>query len=158
MTLQKALPNSLSRGRSGEKVGARAKKGSIRAGRQDAAERQSTVPAGFLGTPNGRAEGGGHGSLAPMSSVRSGPQSSWGVGRLARPGRIEYRLMRESIVKEYRRGRLGRLDVCDAQPELLRVAKNLGGRPIPSARSASTNSLCTSCSRSDPGYLPVDFP
>jgi hypothetical protein len=34
--------------------------------------------------------------------------------------------MRESIVKEYRRGRLGRLDVCDAQPELLRVAKNLG--------------------------------
>ena len=34
--------------------------------------------------------------------------------------------MRESIVKEYRRGRLGRVDVCDAQPELLRVAKNLG--------------------------------
>ena len=34
--------------------------------------------------------------------------------------------MRESIVKEYRRGRLGRPDVCDAQPELLRVAKNLG--------------------------------
>jgi len=45
---------------------------------------------------------------------------------LPRPGRIEYRLIRESIVKEYRRGRLGRLDVCDAQPELLRVAKNLG--------------------------------
>jgi hypothetical protein len=34
--------------------------------------------------------------------------------------------MRESIVKEYRRGRLGRLEVCDAQPELLRVARNLG--------------------------------
>jgi hypothetical protein len=34
--------------------------------------------------------------------------------------------MRESILKEYRRGRVGRLDVCDAQPELLRVAKNLG--------------------------------
>ena len=34
--------------------------------------------------------------------------------------------MRESIVREYRRGRLGRLDVCDAQPELLRVARNLG--------------------------------
>jgi len=34
--------------------------------------------------------------------------------------------MRESIVKEYRRGRLGRPEVCDAQPELLRVAKNLG--------------------------------
>ena len=34
--------------------------------------------------------------------------------------------MRESIVKEYRRGRLGRPEVCDAQPELLRVARNLG--------------------------------
>jgi hypothetical protein len=34
--------------------------------------------------------------------------------------------MRESIVREYRRGRLGRPDVCDAQPELLRVARNLG--------------------------------
>ena len=53
-----------------------------------------------------------------MPSVRSGSQSSWGVGGLPRLGRIEYRLMRESIVKEYRRGRLGRLDVCDAQPEL----------------------------------------
>jgi len=39
---------------------------------------------------------------------------------------VEYRLVRESIVREYRRGRLGRTDVCDAQPELLRVAKNLG--------------------------------
>jgi hypothetical protein len=34
--------------------------------------------------------------------------------------------MRESIVKDYRKGRLSRPDVCDAQPELLRVAKNLG--------------------------------
>jgi hypothetical protein len=34
--------------------------------------------------------------------------------------------MRESTVREFRRGRLGRLDVCDAQPELLRVARNLG--------------------------------
>jgi hypothetical protein len=34
--------------------------------------------------------------------------------------------MRESMVREYRRGRLGRLEICDAQPELLRVARNLG--------------------------------
>jgi hypothetical protein len=34
--------------------------------------------------------------------------------------------MRESTVREYRRGRLGKLEVCDAQPELLRVARNLG--------------------------------
>jgi len=61
-----------------------------------------------------------------VSSLRSGPQSSWGVGGPSRPGRIEYRLIRESILREYRRGRLGRPEVCDAQPELLRVAKNLG--------------------------------
>ncbi len=41
-------------------------------------------------------------------------------------GQIEYRLARDSTIREFRRGRLSRLDVCDAQPELLRVAKNLG--------------------------------
>lgn len=59
-------------------------------------------------------------------SVRSGPQRFWGAGGPPRPGRIEYRLVRESVVREFRRGRLGKLDVCDAQPELLRVARNLG--------------------------------
>lgn len=41
-------------------------------------------------------------------------------------GQVEYRLARDSMVREHRRGRLSRLDVCDAQPELLRVARNLG--------------------------------
>jgi len=41
-------------------------------------------------------------------------------------GQIEYRLARDSLIREYRRGRLSRVDVCDAQPELLRVATNLG--------------------------------
>lgn len=39
---------------------------------------------------------------------------------------IEYRLARERVVRDYRRGRLSRLDICDAQPELLRVATHLG--------------------------------
>jgi hypothetical protein len=39
---------------------------------------------------------------------------------------VEYRLIREHVVREYKRGRVSRLDICDAQPELLRVAKNLG--------------------------------
>ncbi len=34
--------------------------------------------------------------------------------------------MRESTVREYRKGRLGKPEVCDAQSELLRVARNLG--------------------------------
>ena len=41
-------------------------------------------------------------------------------------GQIEYRLVRDAVVREYRRGRLSRLDVCDAHPELLRVARHLG--------------------------------
>lgn len=61
-----------------------------------------------------------------MASVRGGPEQFWGSGSSPRAGRIEYRLVRESVVNDYRRGRLGRTDVCDAQPELLRVARNLG--------------------------------
>ncbi|MGH9297949.1 MAG: DUF5318 family protein [Acidimicrobiales bacterium] len=61
-----------------------------------------------------------------MPGVRSDSQSYWGAGGPPRAGRIEYRLMRESVVRQFRRGRLGRPDVCDAQPELLRVARNLG--------------------------------
>jgi hypothetical protein len=65
-------------------------------------------------------------SCLVMASVGSGSESFWGAGGPPQPGRVEYRLMRESTVREYRRGRLGRLDVCDAQPELLRVARHLG--------------------------------
>lgn len=68
--------------------------------------------------------------------MRSGPESYWGAGGPPRAGRIEYRLIRESVVREFRRGRLGRLDVCDAQPELLRVARNLG---------RETSTLCPIC-------------
>lgn len=42
------------------------------------------------------------------------------------PGQIDYRLARNSVVKEFRRGRLSRLDVCDAHPELLRTATGMG--------------------------------
>jgi hypothetical protein len=39
---------------------------------------------------------------------------------------VEYRLARDAVVRDYHRGRLSRLDICDAQPELMRVAENLG--------------------------------
>ena len=42
------------------------------------------------------------------------------------PGQIDYRLARNSILSEFRKGRLSRLDVCDAHPELLRAARNVG--------------------------------
>ncbi len=49
-------------------------------------------------------------------------------------GQVEYRLARNSVVSEYRKGRLSKLDVCDAHPELLRAAGHLGlptGAPCP---------------------------
>ena len=42
------------------------------------------------------------------------------------PGQVDYRLARQHLVAEFRRGRLSRLDVCDAHPELLRNATQLG--------------------------------
>jgi hypothetical protein len=41
-------------------------------------------------------------------------------------GQIDYRLARNAVVSEFRKGRLSRLDVCDAHPELLRAATNVG--------------------------------
>ena len=41
-------------------------------------------------------------------------------------GQIDYRLARNAVVSEFRKGRLSRLDVCDAHPELLRAAINVG--------------------------------
>ena len=59
--------------------------------------------------------------------MQFGPQSLRGAQAGAPlPGQIDYRLARNSIVKEFRRGRLSRLDVCDAHPELLRAARNIG--------------------------------
>jgi hypothetical protein len=46
------------------------------------------------------------------------------------PGVVDFRLARNAVVKEYRRGRLSRLDVCDAHPELLRNAIHCG-QPAP---------------------------
>ncbi len=39
---------------------------------------------------------------------------------------VEYRLMRNAVVRDVQKGRLGKEDVCDAHPELLRAARNVG--------------------------------
>ncbi len=41
----------------------------------------------------------------------------------------DYALARRAVLRDLRRGRLDRLDVCDAQPELVRAARNLGDAP-----------------------------
>lgn len=43
---------------------------------------------------------------------------------------MDFRLVRRHLIAEYKRGRLSRIDVCDAHPELLRAAENLG-EPVP---------------------------
>ncbi|HEV7886574.1 MAG TPA: DUF5318 family protein [Acidimicrobiales bacterium] len=55
-----------------------------------------------------------------------GPASLRGAGAEGLPGQIDYRLARNSIIKEFKRGRLSRLDVCDAHPELMRAATHVG--------------------------------
>src|SRR5262245_42056115 len=60
----------------------------------------------------------------PAMSFR--PESLRGARPASEPGQIDYRLVRKHTVDEFKRGRLSRLDVCDAQPELLRAAVNCG--------------------------------
>jgi len=39
---------------------------------------------------------------------------------------IDYRLARRAVLREWRLGKVGRAEVCDAHPELVRAARNLG--------------------------------
>lgn len=63
-------------------------------------------------------------SYSPQTLARGGGGS--------RGAQVDYRLVRSQVVEEFERGRLSRLDVCDAQSELLRAAKNCG-RPLEQA-------------------------
>lgn len=53
---------------------------------------------------------------------------------------IDYALARRSVLRDFRRGMLTTLDVCDAHPELIRVATNFG---------KSTDRDCPICADSD---------
>jgi hypothetical protein len=53
---------------------------------------------------------------------------------------VDYTLMKRATLREFRLGRLTRSDVCDAHPELLRAARNVGERnptPCPVCAEAS---------------------
>ncbi|MHB8430808.1 MAG: DUF5318 family protein [Acidimicrobiales bacterium] len=63
-----------------------------------------------------------------------GPGAIAAVPTSSAGGCVEYRLARNAVVRDFHKGRLSRLDVCDAHPELLRAARNLGrstGEPCP---------------------------
>ncbi|HEX2578535.1 MAG TPA: DUF5318 family protein, partial [Aquihabitans sp.] len=42
------------------------------------------------------------------------------------PGEIDYRLARQAVLSELRKGRVARHEVCDAHPELVRAAREVG--------------------------------
>ena len=51
---------------------------------------------------------------------------------------IDFRLARNAVLSEFRKGRLGSNDLCDAHPDLLRAARNVG---------ESTGETCPICGR-----------
>jgi Family of unknown function (DUF5318) len=71
-------------------------------------------------------------------SFRPGPLE--GVQTSPTGGQVEYLLARNAVIREFRKGRLSRLDVCDAHPELLRAARNLG---------RTTGEQCPICEEAD---------
>ncbi|MEO6987320.1 MAG: DUF5318 family protein [Aquihabitans sp.] len=53
------------------------------------------------------------------------PQSVRGASA---SGEIDYRLARQSVLSEFRKGRVARTEVCDAHPELMRAAREVGDK------------------------------
>jgi hypothetical protein len=79
-------------------------------------------------------------SLIRVASVPPGSSSRLSSG-VVREARVEYRLVRNAVVRDVQRGRLLREDVCDAHPELLRAARNVGaptGETCPICADAAT--------------------
>jgi hypothetical protein len=73
------------------------------------------------GAPSGRASRYGAQVIGFRPETLRGATAG---GQLA--GQVDYRLARNLVVSEYRKGRLSRHEVCDAHPELLRAAANVG--------------------------------
>ena len=57
-----------------------------------------------------------------------GPGALRGQGPHGAPpaGVIDHRLARRALINEYRKGRLAKHQVCDAHPELVRAARQIG--------------------------------
>lgn len=55
-------------------------------------------------------------------ALRGGPAG----GATVPAGIVDYRLARNSVLSEFHKGRLRKVDVCDAHPELVRAARNVG--------------------------------
>ncbi len=56
-------------------------------------------------------------------------------------GVVDHRLARRHMINEFRRGRLRQDQVCDAHPELIRAAKNIGSEATNSCPICTEHSL-----------------
>ena len=77
-------------------------------------------------------------------TVTSRPGASGRPDAPTTEARVEYRLVRNAVVRDVRRGRLERVDVCDAHPELLRAARNVGkptGETCPICEDSTTSQV-----------------
>lgn len=55
------------------------------------------------------------------------PPMAFGMSAMrGTPGVVDHRLSRRHLINEYKRGRLRQDQVCDAHPELIRAARNIG--------------------------------
>ena len=55
-------------------------------------------------------------------------------------GFVDYTIAKRSVLESFRRGSLDRMDICDAHPELIRAARNIGldiQRPCPVCSSGT---------------------
>src|SRR5262245_21456792 len=65
------------------------------------------------------------GTLADMAFTVNALRGGSGNGT-ARGGIVDHRLARRMLINQVRLGRLRRDEVCDAHPELIRAARNVG--------------------------------
>jgi hypothetical protein len=68
--------------------------------------------------------------MAAMADARIKPSAK----RTLRLGVVDYTLAKRALIRDARRGLLSRTDLCDAHPELMRAARNVGEdsrRPCP---------------------------
>jgi Family of unknown function (DUF5318) len=56
-------------------------------------------------------------------------------------GVVDHRLARRHLINEFRRGRLRQDQVCDAHPELIRAAKNIGSEATNACPICAEHSL-----------------
>lgn len=61
-----------------------------------------------------------------VGSLRGGDGSRSASAAGAAGAVVDHRLLRRHLINEFRRGRLRKDQVCDAHPELIRAARNVG--------------------------------